>query len=158
GRQTRTVYYDAAHAVVTDVPNSNAPMSASREDRARAYNETYTVPAGTAFTESGENLTFTLNGQPVMPLSLSRTLYNPAGQRVAERTYFSFAGLSTYSPALTFGTAWSPGSGGGNYYETTLSYDEMGRESREVSPTGTITRTVYDAEGRVVSTWVGTND
>jgi hypothetical protein len=26
------------------------------------------------------------------------------------------------------------------------------------SPTGTITRTVYDGLGRVVSVWVGTND
>src|SRR5262249_37319625 len=41
---------------------------------------------------------------------------------------------------------------------TLYSYDERGRENRVQTPTGTITRTVYDGLDRVVSTWVGTND
>ena len=34
----------------------------------------------------------------------------------------------------------------------------MDRQNRVVSPGGTITRTVYDALGRPIGTWVGTND
>jgi YD repeat-containing protein len=44
------------------------------------------------------------------------------------------------------------------YYSTLFGYDNMGRQDETISPTGTINRTVYDGLGRVVSTWVGTND
>jgi uncharacterized delta-60 repeat protein/RHS repeat-associated protein len=45
-----------------------------------------------------------------------------------------------------------------NYYSTTYAFDSMGRQNKMVSDLGTITRTVYDALGRTVSTWVGTDD
>ncbi len=47
---------------------------------------------------------------------------------------------------------------GTNYDETDFGYDVMHRQNRVVSPGGTITRTVFDAPGRPISTWVGTND
>jgi len=50
------------------------------------------------------------------------------------------------------------GERGEHYGESKFSYDIEGRRIREVSPGGTITRAVYDATGRVVSRWVGTND
>ena len=34
----------------------------------------------------------------------------------------------------------------------------MKRQNRVVTPGGTITRTVFDAPGRVIGTWVGTDD
>ena len=40
----------------------------------------------------------------------------------------------------------------------TYGYDHAGRPNRTVSPTGAITRMVYNALGEVVSVWVGTND
>src|SRR5207245_4766085 len=58
-----------------------------------------------------------------------------------------------YGPNIYLGTA------GVNYYATQYTYDTpRGWLTRVLSPTGTINRTVYDALGRVVSTWVGTND
>ncbi|GJQ29735.1 MAG: hypothetical protein HBSAPP03_16190 [Phycisphaerae bacterium] len=41
---------------------------------------------------------------------------------------------------------------------TTFGYDEEGHVDRIVDPTGTITRSVHDALGRVAERWVGTND
>jgi YD repeat-containing protein len=157
GRTTTTTYYDTAHAVVT-APGGTAPMTVSREDHERHYTETYTVPAGTQFTVSGEDLIpKTAGGGDVVPLSMTRTFVNAAGQTVAEDTYFSFAGLTAYSSAATFGSRWFaalPTSG--NYYRTSYSYDNAGRLNRTVAPTGTVTRTVYDSQGRVAQTWVGT--
>ena len=50
------------------------------------------------------------------------------------------------------------GVSGTNYDETDFGYDVMDRQNRVVSPGGTITRTVYDAPGRPIGSWVGTND
>ena len=50
------------------------------------------------------------------------------------------------------------GTSGTNYYPTQIAYDHDGRKNRVVSSSGTIYRTVYDGQGRVVSEWVGTND
>src|SRR5207253_9773093 len=63
----------------------------------------------------------------------------------------SLAG-QTYSTDPYLGTA------GTNYYATLDRYDDRGRLERTLTPTGTINRTIYDGLGRVVSTWVGTND
>jgi len=50
------------------------------------------------------------------------------------------------------------GVSGTNYDETDFGYDVMKRQNRVVTPGGTITRTVFDALGRPIGTWVGTND
>ena len=50
------------------------------------------------------------------------------------------------------------GVSGTNYDETDFGYDVMHRQNRVVTPGGTITRTVFDAPGRPIGTWVGTND
>ena len=47
---------------------------------------------------------------------------------------------------------------GTNYDESDFGYDVMKRQNRVVTPGGTITRTVFDALGRPIATWVGTND
>lgn len=83
--------------------------------------------------------------------SLSRSYYNEGGQLINSDAYFDLTGMA-YSTAANVGTA------GTNYYRTAYAYDENGRQNRAVSPTGTISRTVYDGFGRTASTWVGTND
>jgi len=50
------------------------------------------------------------------------------------------------------------GKRGVNYGETKFGYDSMGRQVRQASPGGTITRVVYDARALVASRWTGTND
>jgi hypothetical protein len=82
---------------------------------------------------------------------LSRSYTNSAGQEVRQDEYFNLAGV-TYSTAPYIGTQ------GTNYYTTLYAYDNRGRQDRTQGPTGTINRTVFDGQGRVISTWVGTND
>ena len=50
------------------------------------------------------------------------------------------------------------GSSGTNYDETVYGYDSSKRQNRQVTPGGTITRTVFDARGNPWKTFVGTND
>ena len=82
--------------------------------------------------------------------SLSRSTMNDAGQVVEEDDYFNLGGL-TY-------TSGSMGTSGVNYYATTYAYDADGNMNKTVDAQGTITRTVYDGQGREVSVWVGTDD
>src|SRR5207249_11236127 len=74
------------------------------------------------------------------------------GQVTETSAYFDLGGIA-YSGAITLGTA------GTSYDATRSGYDSpRGWRTRGLAPTGTINRTVYDTLGRVVSTWVGTND
>jgi RHS repeat-associated protein len=147
------VYDDAAHEVrsylgwdsATGLPTG--PTQVVRADWGQGYVETLTMSA--APDESGGRPTGTEAISDVQ--TLSRTYTNLAQQVVASDDYFNLAGLA-YSTAAALGAA------GVNYYEKDYGYDHRGRLDREVSPTGTITRTVYDALNRVVSEWVGTND
>jgi RHS repeat-associated protein len=70
---------------------------------------------------------------------------------VTSDVYFNLSGV-TYSTAANIGTI------NVNYYRTSTDYDVDGRQNRSLSPTGTITRTFFDALGRDTETWVGTND
>ena len=47
---------------------------------------------------------------------------------------------------------------GVNYDETDFGYDIMFRQNRQVTPGGTITRTVFDVRDNASQSWVGTND
>jgi hypothetical protein len=51
-----------------------------------------------------------------------------------------------------------PGLAGTNYNRTEFGYDSMGRQNTVTSPTGTITKTVYDPRGLVLSVSVGTDE
>lgn len=75
----------------------------------------------------------------------SRTLSNDQGQVISSRTYHRIPADGT-------------GLVGVDYDETRFGYDVMGRQNRTVSPAGTISRTVFDVHGLVVSTWIGTDD
>ena len=75
----------------------------------------------------------------------SVNISNAAGQQIATRVYHTI-------PAS------GDGSAGTNYDETTIGYDFMGRQNMVKSPGGTIRRTVFDTRGRVVCSYVGTDD
>src|SRR5260370_22317547 len=83
--------------------------------------------------------------------TLSRVYTNSAGQAVRKDSYFNLSGV-TYSTSANIGTLNT------NYYEESLGYDARGWLTRDLTPTGTITRTVHDGLGRTLSIWVGTND
>jgi RHS repeat-associated protein len=84
--------------------------------------------------------------------SLSRSLTSAGGQTIESDQYFNLTGVTYSASSFHLGTANT------NYYATTYGYDTDGNQNKVVDPNGTITRTVYDGQGRLVSTWVGTND
>jgi RHS repeat-associated protein len=73
------------------------------------------------------------------------TNYDLNGRLTWLRTYF----LIPSSGSGTVGT---------NFEETDFAYDSMGRAIKNVTPAGTIARSVLNPKGWVVSGWVGTND
>ncbi len=129
----------------TDTPTG--PTQVVRQDRAHGYTETLTMSATPHLTSGVPDGSEAVSGLQ----SLSRSYVNAAGQTTYQDDYFDLSGL-TYSTAANIGTLNT------NYYRTTVGYDGSGNQSRVVSPTGTIYRTVFDNEGRAVSSWVGTND
>jgi YD repeat-containing protein len=153
GNVTYTTYNDANHEVRV-YPGFNSstglttgPTQVTREDWSNGYTETYTMSATPHLTGGVPDGTET----PSSLQTLSRVYVNAAGQNVEQDDYFNLSGV-TYSTAGHIGTA------GTNYYVTQQGYDDRGRPDRVQTPTGTIYRTVRDGQGRVVSTWVGTND
>ena len=96
--------------------------------------------------------------------TLSRTLYDSGGQQVETDSYQSVNNtiyLATapgqgYSGSLISNPT-SPDQTG-NYFASYMAYDVDGKMYKVVDNNGTITDTVYDSLGRVVSDWVGTND
>ncbi len=162
---TYTVYKDSAHEVRTypgwdttsagcgtTAPCTTGPIQVTREDRGRGYTETLTLSG----LPSVDPTTYLPTGNDPITLStiktLTRTQTNKSGQVTQRDRYFSFAGLASYTQDVSFGT---PGT---HLSRTTHDYDKGGREDRGVSANGTITRTEYDAPGRPIFTWIGTND
>lgn len=132
------------------------PVHVSRRNPELGYSEeldfTYSDPSGLPVNGSGvptgaESLTSSY----VAVQSLRRQYVNVSGQVLTADAYFDLSGV-TYSTSTSLGTA------GTNFARTTYGYDASGRLNRVVSPTGTITRTVYNAIGFQTSVWVGTDD
>ena len=146
------VYIDANNQVneydgwnsSTDKPTG--PTQVTIDDMAAGYTETLTMSATPAV--SGGVPTGTESIADVQ--SLSRSYTNDAGQVIEEDNYFNLGGLTYSSGAM--------GTSGVNYYQTQYGYDADGRQSVVIDPQGTITITVFDGQGREVSTWVGTDD
>ncbi|MDY3560564.1 hypothetical protein R5W23_001808, partial [Gemmata sp. JC673] len=153
GRVDYAVYNDAAHEVRTytgwdaSTNRPTGPTTVTREDRANGYTETLTMSAAPAV--SGGRPTGAESIAQVQ--SLSRSTVNAVGQVISEDAYFDLGGLS-YSASAALGTE------GVNFYRTRYQYDDTGAVKRVQTAQGTITRTVRDARGRVVSEWVGTDD
>ncbi|HLJ97197.1 MAG TPA: RHS repeat-associated core domain-containing protein [Gemmataceae bacterium] len=156
GNITYTVYNDPAHEMRTypgwqagtNLPTG--PTQVIREDRdhSPSYTEVLTMSAVPHVDPAGRP-----DGtEPISDVqSLSRSFTSPGSQVVETDRYFSLSG-QTYSTDPYLGIA------GTNYNATFYAYDERGRLDRTVSPTGTINRAIYDGLGRMVSTWVGTDD
>jgi RHS repeat-associated protein len=153
GNITYLVYLDTDHEVRVYVGwnasggTTTGPTQVIRADRANSYIETLTMTATPAVSSGRPTGSEAISGLQ----SLSRTLTNSADQTVEQDAYFNLSGLS-YSTSVYLGSS------GTNYYPTLQDYDNLGNPNRTVSPTGTITRTVRDDQGRPVSVWQGTND
>ena len=176
GNVTYTVYIDTNHEVRTypgwnpSTHTTTGPIEVTREYRPApgaptgqqaVYDETLTsdaAPTYNATTNAPTGLE-TIDASNIV--SLTREITNDAGQVIETDQYFSLyvplTGFTYATATARLGSA-SNDSSTGNYYATLDSYDQLGRLDRVESPTGTITSTVYDGLGRVVSTWVGTND
>jgi RHS repeat-associated protein len=154
GNATYTVYKDANHEVRVypgwNGTTTTGPTQVTREDRTHdpSYTESFTMSATPHLTGGVPDGTEAY----AFLQSLSRTITSKGGQVQETDNYFNLGGVP-YSTNLYLGTA------GTNYYATLYTYDDpRGWRDRVLAPTGTISRTVFDVLGRVVSTWVGTND
>ena len=87
----------------------------------------------------------------------SVNFYNTVGLPVTSRAYHT---IPAQSPDEGLGgVASDSGSEHTNYEETHFGYDvNTNQQTRQVTPDGTITRTVYDKINRVEQTWTGTDD
>ncbi len=172
GNVTWTVYNDSAHEVRVyrgwdasahtttgpiEVYRQYWPVSGASSGQRTVYTESLTTSAtptydGTSNAPTGQE---TISASNIR--SLARQITNNGGQVVDELLYFSLTGV-TYATATAYLGSSSNDSSSGNYHSTVYGYDQRGRLNKTVTPSGTIYRTVYDALGRVVSEWVGTND
>ena len=153
GNVTYTVFLDPAQEVrvypgwQSSTDTTTGPTEVTRVDLANSYTETFTMSATPHVTGGVPDGTEAISNLQ----TLSRDYTNSGGQVVRSDDYFNLSGV-TYATTPYIGTQNT------NYYTTLTDYDVHGRQTRVQTPTGTITRTVYDSLGRVVSTWVGTND
>jgi RHS repeat-associated protein len=153
GDVTYTVYNDTNYEVrvypgwQSGSSTTTGPTQVYREDRTNSYLETLTMSATPHVTSSRPDGTEAIGSLQ----TLARSYTDNAGQTVRTDAYFNLSGV-TYATSTYIGTLNT------NYYKTLFDYDSRGRLDRTLMPTGTINRTVYDGLGRVVSTWVGTDD
>jgi RHS repeat-associated protein len=172
GNVTYTVYNDPGHEtrvypgwhqvgsnwVTTgpiEVSRHYRPAAGASSGQQTVYDETLTSSATPVVSSGVPTGLETIDQTNIQ--TLSRTLTNNGGQNSEQDDYFSLSGI-TYGQATAVLGSSSNNSATGNYHQTLYGYDSRGLQNRVQAPTGTITRTVYDGLGRVVSTWVGTND
>jgi len=174
GEITYTVYDDVDQEVRTYAGWNTAtnrptgPTTVTRRDRANGYTETLTMSAAPAVSGGVPTGAEAISGVQ----SLTRSYTNAAGQVIETDVYDNLSGL-VYSSAtaqgsytdvyynlsgVTYWTSAALGTAGVNYDRTQYQYDADGNLCRTLDQLGTITRTVYDGQGRKVSMWVGTND
>jgi RHS repeat-associated protein len=154
GSVTYTVYDDVNHASrtyrgwssVTNLPTG--PIEDWRRDLSGNYTESLTFAATPAVDGAGRPT----GTEAITNIqSLSRTIMNAAGQRVAEDQYTDLTGV-TYSTSATLGAE------GVNYLRTRYAYSNQGKVDRIQNPAGTITLYRHDGLARTVATYVGTDD
>ena len=125
--------------------STTGPTIVYRDDWADGYNEMLTMSATPAVGTNG----LPDGAEPIGDLqSLTRNLLDDAGQVIEADDYFDLVGI-TYSVTPRLGN-------GDNYYTTTYGYDVNGNQDQTTDAKGTIQQTVYNGQGEVVSTWVGT--
>lgn len=161
GNVTYTVYNDLAQEVriyrgwnaVTNVPTG--PVEVRRHDRSNNYTEVLTfywddsgLPVDLLDRPNGSE---SLADPKAVIQSLSRTLFNDAGQAVETRVYSSLDGVS-YSASTSLGLQ------GANYLSTLADYVDWGWLAMVVDATGTARHTFFDALGRSTQEWTGVDD
>ncbi len=127
---------------------TTGPTKVSRRDKAGNYSEGFTMTAAPAYDAFNKP-----TGAEAVSgvVNISRDFYDDK-QRLDHRdSYFNLSGL-TYTTSTSYGTLAT------HFFRETCGYDSKGRKDRHVDPTGTISRTVFDARDRVSSTWIGTDD
>lgn len=142
GNVTYTVYKDADHEVRVyegwTGSDTTGPTKVIKENWAQGYVD---VMSMTAAPQVSAN-------KPTGGESL-------AGYRSLVRSYTNIGRQITHVDRYY---AFVDGLPDDDYYRTEYGYNERGYRTRIELPSGTIERTVYDALGRPVSTWVGTDD
>ena len=167
GYITYYVYNDATREVRTyagwssTTHNTTGAITVYREDLFGNYTETltftWTDPNGLANylnADSTPNGTESLTSSHVAIQSLSRSIMDTAGQKVAVREYFNLTAL-TYSTSRDLGTKYVSGISTANYYETGYEYNAAGSLIRVTDANGVVTAYEYNALGQV--TWVCQN-
>lgn len=158
GKVTYSVYDDVEKEVRTyigwDASTSRPtlPTIVTRNDWGRRYTETLTMSATPSVDNGRPTGQESISGVQ----SLSRQHLSIAAQVTSTTDYFNLTGL-TYSNSSSLGSVTTTGADG-NYLLTSYSYDQRGRLSKTVSPSGTIYRTIFDLLGRPISNWVGVDD
>ncbi len=152
GNVNYTVYKDANQEMrVYSGWNGTAtigPILLLRNDLASGYSEALTYYTNSPDAQSGRPT----GAEAVTAItSLTRSYTNIAGQTTAADSYFNLSGF-TYSMAGGLGAE------GTNYLRMRYAYDDGGRQNRSQTPSGTITRAVYDKLGRITTTWTGLDD
>ena len=174
GNVTWIVYNDADYEQRVypgwdeDAGMTTGPIQITRTERGgtpdgdghgRVFTEVLTLSATP--TTSGSAGSYVPTGAETISASdiesLTRSVTNDAGQVVAELAYFNVAPLTYSATNAWIGTA-SNDSSTGNYHLTEYKTNGRGWVERVEDATGTITRKVFDGLGRVLSTWVGTDD
>ncbi|MDB5295746.1 MAG: repeat-associated core domain protein, partial [Phycisphaerales bacterium] len=172
GNTSYTVYKDAAHEVrayrgwnptthtatgPTEIVREYRPAANAASGQRAVYTETLTTSATAAYNATTNEPTGTEAPSAANIQSLSRAVTNSSGQVTDALAYYSLAGVTYAAATALLGTAGND-SASGNYHRTQSKYDAAGRNSVLVSPTGTISRTVFDGFGNAAAVYVGTND
>lgn len=138
--------------VVPGTPTYYGPVGYTVTNQAGKAEFSGTIALGGGSSTTALTSWITSSADPIAALAVGTVarmqtqLYTSDGTRVTEsRAYFLIPGSGA-------------GSAGTNYDSTTYGYDDAGRQRRVKDPTGTITRSVYDAAGRMTESWLGTND
>jgi YD repeat-containing protein len=159
GKITYTVYDDPDHEVRTYPgwnPNNGTttgPTRVTRVDYPGNYTETLTMTATPIAAGTPGNLVPTgLEGIGGVA-TLDRVLGDTFSSRPVEDDRYVSLGTTPYSTSMR-----QLGAVGTTFYATTYGYDHMGRRDRVTDAVGTTTITTYDGLGRVVDTYVGTDD
>jgi len=152
GRTTHTVYlanetrtYPAWNDE-TDKPL--LPIRVTLTDDEGNTLDIYSVdPEGVSMTDPPDGTESLVRSSQVRWLSWTRHHYDQTGKLTATDDYYAIPSEDG-----------DPGQENINFYRTRYGYDAMGRQYRTVSPSGRIAWSEYDALGRAVETWRGTDD
>lgn len=146
-----TVYLDDEHEVrsaqgylIGSTYTLVNPVTISRSDASGRVTDEIQAKRGSGVENTGE-LTAADSFPQTSWTRWTHHDYGEDGRRESTRVYH------TIPPS-------GEGSSGANYNQTGFGYDSRGRQNYVKSPAGTITRTEYDARGKVLAVWLGTND